>query len=416
MKLFFWYIYYPILKFLSFFVFWIPEFQERKKFELKNIDDELSQSFSRINVIADLCFEFSSEGEFQQVASLVEDALKEEKKIELVFFSPSVEKAILKLAQSYPNQIRYLRFPLLTLSPLGQNRSFLKWVTSRKLIMVRYDLFLDFLTWKTKRDRKLIFLSATFKKERLRSKKISWLKMNFLKLSDLIFFASPTDLKFGESMSLKGQSFDFRVEQIHRRLVMREKKFQENFPEYFQLKKIWDSYPYQKRLIIGNAWPSDLFLFTDIPSDVFVLVVPHKIDDEFVDKFQTFFTETKRDTCLISDLSDDNICNTVILNRKGILCELYSDFYFSYVGGGFEIGVHSILEPYVSKCTKISCGKLHQKSTEFDLAHNDSKITELTSSEDFIHWFMPAESLSSSDLSSKDLEKYEQFKREIFIC
>jgi hypothetical protein len=64
-----------LVKFVSLFVFWIPEVVERKKFELKNLKERGAQSFKTEKVKADFCFEFSSEGEFAQIASLVEDAL-----------------------------------------------------------------------------------------------------------------------------------------------------------------------------------------------------------------------------------------------------------------------------------------------------------------------------------------------------
>src|SRR5690606_42073569 len=93
-----WWIYMPLIRILSWVLFFHPRIRERYQFEKRNKFEYYAQSFKEWGETADLCFEFSSEGEFQQVAPLVHDALDEGKKVELVFFSPSVERAIMNLA------------------------------------------------------------------------------------------------------------------------------------------------------------------------------------------------------------------------------------------------------------------------------------------------------------------------------
>jgi 3-deoxy-D-manno-octulosonic-acid transferase len=406
MTILYYFIYLPFLKLLSLPIFWIPEYEERKKFEKKNQRDQSSQSFSDTQEKADLCFEFSSEGEFQQVASLVEDALKEGKKVELIYFSPSVEKAIQKISEVYPHQTRSLRFPLLTSSYLKKRFSIPRWITANKLILVRYDLFLDFLCWKKMRKGEIYFLSVTFKKERLKNKKISWLKKIFLKSSSQIFFASEIDQSYGNELGFKGHNFDFRLEQIARRIAHRKEKFQSIFTDYAEVKKRMELFPSHKRLIFGNVWPSDIFLLEDLPADYFLLIIPHRLDDKTLREF----------TLAMEKLDRDHSENTVLLNKKGVLCELYVDFQKAYVGGGFEAGVHSILEPYVAGCPLIACGERNLKSTEFDVAFKEKKITVVQNASEFLTWIQQNASTHEKLEIQNLVTQYEKYKKEIFLC
>ena len=120
---FLWLVYFPILTLLKGLLFFVPKVRSRMEFEKQNKTEEGCRSFKKDGLKADLCFEFSSEGEFQQVASLIDDAILQEKRLELVFFSPSVEKTIVDLHRRHPKLIRYLRYPILGLS-------FSSWITS----------------------------------------------------------------------------------------------------------------------------------------------------------------------------------------------------------------------------------------------------------------------------------------------
>jgi len=415
-KFLFWSIYFPLLKFISLFIFWLPEFRERKKFELKNETDPLAKSFKEKQLMADIAFEFSSEGEYQQVAGLIDDALKMGKKIELIFFSPSVEKTIQELAKSSPLQLRILRFPLVSINPLSNALCFSRWTTAKRLVLVRYDFFPEFLSWYQKKHHELILLSATFKKERLKNKSPSFIKKMFFSRASKIFYASDLDQDYGKAKGFDGSSFDFRLDQIQRRVQSKNNKFKNSFPEYENLKNNLERYPKEKRLLLGNVWPSDLFLFESIPKDFFVLIIPHKLESEIVREFEIKIREWHRKPNKIYDQEQIIEDNTLMLVRKGLLCELYADFGFAYVGGGFEAGVHSLLEPLVSGCEHISCGTLIHRSTEFDLAQAYRGVTILKQSDHFLDWIEQTH-ISGVELKINTIvEKYEAFKREILLC
>lgn len=411
----FWFFYVPLMRLLVLVFFWHPKVSSRLKFEKKNKFEWLSHSFTEISEKADICFEFSSEGEFQQVAPLIEDALEMRKKIELVFFSPSVEKTIMKLAASYPNQIRYLRYPFLRIFPFIQRRSFTHWVTATNLVLVRYDLFPEFLIWGMEKSNSLKIVWCTFKKERMRGKEISFWKKLFLKNSDSIIYAGQEDLELGLKLGFPGATFDFRAEQIKRRLDKKIDKMTQHFSIYSNLKLILEKN--DNKIIFGNVWPSDLFLLRDIPKNVAIVVVPHQLSEDILNVFREKLVKMRENIFEINDSSENlELANTYLVNKKGILCELYSDFRFAYVGGGFEGSIHSVLEPLVAGCCKISCGPLHYRSTEFDMANSLKKVSEVNSPEDFYKWFVDQTQLSNEHKITSLLQGYKEMREIIISC
>ena len=406
MKLFYSFIYLPLLSLLSFFFFWLPAVRERVAFEKKNLTDAFCQTPFK----ADLCFEFSSEGEYQQVASLIDDALKMGKKIELIFFSPSVEKTIMELAKKYPQDLRYLRYPLITFRSL----SFSQWITAPHLILVRYDLFLDFLLWARLPQHKLSMVWMSFKKERTRHKKISWMKKSFLKSAKKVVYATQEDLRDGLALGVKGEVYDFRIEQIRRRVEKREQKLLVQCPFYTELRKRLESYPREKRLIFGNVWPSDLALLKDIPKDFIVVVLPHNLTPEILEAFRSGLPQPVEVT------QEDKIfpeSQFYLFNIKGILCELYPDFGKAYVGGGFEKSIHSLLEPLVAGSDHLASGPKHHRSTEFDLAQALGNMSVIKSPEDFLNWLkLTGEKSSSTETLRPFLNRYDGCSKEVISC
>ena len=411
----FWLIYFPILRILALFLFWNSKVEERERFEKRNKFEYLAQSFKEWNEVADLCFEFSSEGEYQQVAPLIQDALLVGKKIELIFFSPSVEKAIMKLAQEYPRQIRYLRYPLVRLFPFIPRRSLIHWITAKKMIMVRYDLFPDLLLWSMKKDHELRIIWMTFKKERSRGKAPSFWKKLFLKNSSRIVFAGAPDLKQGTELGYKGEVFDFRIEQIRRRVQNKEVKFKEQFkldPDFkIHLNK------HSKRVILGNAWPSDLFLLRDLPKEYLLVIVPHQLSTEIINLFKEGLDNLGRETFeLTSATTQYQEAPTVLINMKGILCELYADFPYSYVGGGFEGSIHSVLEPLVASSGQLACGPFHHRSTEYDIAEEFKRISEVNTPDEFINWLNSHAENSDHVRMDSLINGYESLREYVISC
>lgn len=411
----FWFFYFPLIVFSSLFFYWHPKIRERLKFEKKNKFEWLAHSFSEVHERADVCFEFSSEGEYQQVAPIIEDALLMGKKIELVFFSPSVEKTILKLASEFPTQIRYFRYSLLRFFPFIQRRCFSHWITSNKLILVRYDLFPEFLLWSMRKGNHMSFVWVTFKKERSLGRGPSFWKKLFLQNAQRIIYAGVPDEQLGKSLGLSGEVFDFRIEQIRRRILKKKDKFFSHFTLYDEFKNLVQSS--KRSLIFGNAWPSDLFLLSKIPKDVLVVIVPHNLSQEILSQFRSGLQKLQRDFSEIHDLTETiPHSSTILMNKKGILCELYADFEYSYVGGGFEGSIHSVLEPLIAGSRRISCGPAHHRSTEYDIVNSAGIISEINTPEQFLQWINETEMPPDHDTIQAPMQNYSKLREFVFPC
>jgi 3-deoxy-D-manno-octulosonic-acid transferase len=413
-----WFVYFPLMRFISLWIFWLPDVQERKNFEKKNKTELLAQSFRSSGLTADLCFEFSSEGEYQQVASLIDDALAAGKRIELVFFSPSVEKTIMELAGRHQQQIRYFRYPLVTFSALQVAHCFSKWITARELIMVRYDLFPEFLVWGMRPGNHLKMIWVTFKKEREKGSSVPWLKRLFLRRSEQVFYATEADEHQGRQLGVAGVTYDFRIEQIRRRIHLREDKFARQFVLYPDFRAIISAYPREKRLIMGNVWPQDMHLLQRLPKDILLVLVPHQLNSEILEEMREYLEGMGRLPVEINDgTTAIATSDTWLINKKGILCELYSDFGKAYVGGGFGESVHSILEPLVAGSPHIAAGPVHHRSTEYDMAAELGRMSEVKNHEDFNRWLhqaFPGENATPE--LHHFFDQYSRFSKEIISC
>lgn len=387
----------------------VPFVKKRLNFERKNLGAESSLSFSFDNINADYCFEVSSEGELEQVRSLMEEALKRSKKIEILFSSESVETKCLQFYQNYPSQVRLLRLPLLSASIVRilYFQSVWQWVSAPTIVFCRYDLFPELLMLGLF-GKKLILVSGAFKK-------MSWYKKESFKMFAMVVAA--TDLEkenFQHLLSAKSTvySCDFRVPRIGSRLLAAQETLAKKSSLTQYLEKI-KSEPVNQKIIFGSVWRSDLeilnnkeFISKVKNQEMNLLFVPHKLDEDFVQglrqEIQNYFGP--ENVTILKEGSTYGGESVVILQMSGVLCELYSLFNVAYVGGGYERSIHSVLEPFFCNNIVITGPKIN-RSTEIDL------VREVAPRE--IHVLNRADSfytiVQSIDFDGMDFESRKRF-------
>lgn len=385
----------------------VPFIQKRLNFERKNFTD-LS---SRRHDFADYCFEISSEGELEQVRPLLAAVLQAGKKIEILYSSPSVETKCQKIYNDYPEQVSTFRMPLLSSFPFDflYFRSIWFWVKSPVIVFCRYDFFPELLMLKLF-GKKFVLISGAFKKT-------SWYKLESFKFFDTVVAA--TDLEKNKFIELLGNSAhvyncDFRVPRITERFLHSAETLAKKTSITPYLEKLKTLRPEQK-LIMGSAWASDLDILKNPKlvqkvksGELHLLLAPHKLDDDFSLTLRTICFEIfgENQVEIVNETKPYKGSPVVILQMGGILCELYSLFKMTYVGGGYERSIHSVLEPYFSNNLVVTGPVIH-RSTEFDLAH------EITPSE--IHVLKNPESfytiIESIDLKTLDVAARDQFKK-----
>jgi 3-deoxy-D-manno-octulosonic-acid transferase len=342
-----------------------PALKKRIDFERKNI------LFHQDLYKADYCFEVSSEGELEQVRPLMENYLTHGKNVEILFSSPSVESKCEKLAAGYPEQVRIFRMPLATHAfILSQTAA--QFISAPVLLFCRYDFFPELLIMKFF-GKKFVLLNATA------GKKPGWFKTQVFKLFDVIVAANEFEaekfIKREHIAAEKVFSFDFRVPRIFERTEGASRVLS-NVPALKNYLQFLDNHPRNERLILGSAWESDLVIFSpewsaDLKNgSLHLLVVPHDLSHTTLGSMKQELNRIFPDVPVYeisgnkSDWTPEKP-GIVLLNLRGILCELYTHFDLVYIGGGFGRSIHSVLEPFLSGA-KVFCGPRVHRSTEYD--------------------------------------------------
>ncbi len=108
-------------------------------------------------------------------------------------------------------------------------------------------------------------------------------------------------------------------------------------------------------IVAGSIWPSDeeqLFLpfvelLRSVP-DLFLILVPHEPDNQHIRRIKAWFQDFGFQSFYFSEgRFQDNLKRhrILIVDRIGILANLYGYGDIAYVGGSFGPGVHNVMEP-----------------------------------------------------------------------
>jgi 3-deoxy-D-manno-octulosonic-acid transferase len=371
--------------------------KSRIEFEMRNIVDTSCLSFHKIQEKADFAFEVSSEGELEQCLPLINEAIVNNKKIEIIYCSESAEGKCIQIYKKHPAQVRLLRMPLLTFNFWSQYHSVSKWLTAPVLILCRYDFFPELFIYGLKRNVKFYLVWGTLKnKEKKLKNAISrfYLKLIYNQF-DKIITATEKDQEYmkiylGIEQS-KLKTYDFRIFQISKRIKDKEQKLNRIFPAFEVFNKFLHTVDKKKRMIIGNFWSSEIHVLNyyqikqQLEAKCVLAIVPHKVDpvtceqnivalkEKLLNQIPIYLidqTTSKEDVIEILE-NYKKRPGILYINLKGILVEFYNYFQLAYVGGGFHHFVHSLLEPYVAGC-KIICGPKTERSTEIDFINENA--------------------------------------------
>lgn len=377
--------YYPFLNWLL--PLFSESFKNRIMFEKQNKGVE-NESFKKSNQVADYAFEVSSEGELEQVRAVIEKLLKNQQKVELIYCSDSVEKQCLSLAKNHSDYMRVLRLPLVSFLPFGNN--FVgNWMTAKTFFMCRYDFFPELIFYGKKTDVNFVLLSGTMKNYKKKATNpISKWYYNFVyKSFNKVVMSTNLDkeilLKEFDISEDDIETYDFRPIQIYKRIRNKKEKLETLFPEYKDFYQYLNKFPKGKRVILGSFWDDEKVISSDITSLInkgyHVSIVPHKLDEESIEQIKESINSTapsleiyelnnkmspKQVQSLYKQMNEKE--GILIINLKGLLCELYTLYGHAYVAGGFRLSVHSLMEPYLGECM-IYCGPKVHRSTEYDL-------------------------------------------------
>lgn len=356
----------PIVRVLGVF---LPAISKRLDFEAKN---RKMPSFNDEGHLAHSCFHVSSEGELEQCLYIILDLLADNKRVELVYTSPSVERKCLELDDRFENlktfRLGVLSYPLMR---------FNSYVTAKRFFMCRYDFFSELMLYGARKDVKFVLLSASLKNK---EKKLGHFMSSKFELYSEIFAASESDVQLFKKLNnrLNVREYEFRVLQISKRLKLSIKTLSAR-SEVAGLVECLENRDPNSSLILGSAWPDEMKIFENeelvrkIKSgELLVVVAPHGLSTSFIDDVKNSITDEL--SVQVLEVGESPLPGNVVINPfPGVLVEMYKYFGHSFVGGGHGRSVHSLLEPFLAG-SMVYCGPKTFRSTEYDFILSRSEM------------------------------------------
>ena len=307
----------------------------------------------------------ASLGEFEQGRPIIEKLKTSypDYKILLTFFSPSGYEV--RSNYEFADFIYYL-----PIDTKKNARRFVELVNPKLAIFVKYEFWFNYINELSVRKIPLIFVSVIFRPEQYFFHWWgSWFahqlnKVTFLLVQNKQSINLLDNIKIYHSEVSGDTRFD-RVAQLPNDNV--------SFPIIENFKGN------AKLLIAGSTWPQGEKILLDLlhksDKDFKLVIAPHLINNEHINDILKRFNVFK--PILYSKHSSSGLAESrvLIIDSIGLLSHMYRYASIAYVGGGFGVGIHNLLEASTYSIPVIF-GPNHQRFNEaIDLISNEGGFT-----------------------------------------
>ena len=328
-----------------FIVFIISIFNKKAKRLIKSKKGVLNKIKSEINDHNDIVwFHCSSLGEFEQGKILIEKYGEKyaNHKILLTFFSPSGYD----VKKNYDNVNWVFHLPFDT---KVNAQEFIRIVKPKKAIFIKYDFWFNYMKELKKQDIPLYFVATSFRSNQIFFK-FSWFAKQLKNVKT--FFLQEENSKILLKKINIETSFvvgDTRFDSVYKNKL---ENIDHNLINIFSKKR--------DTIIFGSIWSSDehlLLKYIKQHKEFNFILVPHELNN--LEELQK-----KTSGVFFSELHQKNTSNNIlIIDQIGILASIYKYAKIAYIGGGFNNGIHNILEAIVFEVPVIF-GPNYTKSNE----------------------------------------------------
>ena len=283
-------------------------------------------------------FHAASLGEFEQARPVLEAYRQRhpECQVLVTFFSPS----------GYEVRKNYGQAEAVCYLPMDTPRNvrrFLDAVQPATVFFVKYEFWYNYLAALRNRGAETYIISAIFRPEQYF---FQWYGKWFLRQIGIsfkhLFVQNEESLQLLRSHGVSHCSIagDTRFDRVHQIAQAAESN---------EVVEAWlDGYE-GKVLVGGSTWPPDEELLTQAIKQssnqaIRIILAPHVISEEHLKQIEQLFPDSIRYSQLSTQHSTLNTKKVLIIDNIGILSKLYRYADVAYIGGGFGVGIHNILE------------------------------------------------------------------------
>ncbi|MBX3022220.1 MAG: hypothetical protein KF799_11150 [Bdellovibrionales bacterium] len=291
----------------------------------------------------------ASSGEFEYAKPVIRELKQTHPEIPIVvtYFSPTFALGV----ENFPGVDFALPLPLDLPGPCA---NFLKKVKPRALLIARTDFWPEMLSQARARGIPIQVFSYTQKQKRL-----SWLTRFRLNLTDQVDCVSQEDQRNIEPLKVRARLTvlgDTRYDQVRFRL-----DHPKELPAVLK--------PTRPCLVAGSTWPQDEdILLTGLRSllnekRLQMILVPHEPDPSHISDLKSQLEQRGLSYALYSEQRHWEDKDVLLVDRVGVLAELYLWADFAFIGGSFRRNVHSVMESLGAGCVTI-VGPKHTNNRE----------------------------------------------------
>ena len=319
----------------------------------------------------------ASLGEFEQGRPVIEKIREQqpEYKILVTFYSPSGYE----IRKNYAGADYIFYLPIDT---PGNAKKFLDVAHPEIAIIVKYEFWLNLLSELKRRGVRTYLISAIFRRNSIFFRSYGSIWRQALDSFEQMFVQNEEskellhEIGFDNVVVAGDTRFD-RVAEIARNVkkVPIVERFKGDSPLF----------------VAGSTWGPDeeilQTLINDNPQIKFV-VAPHEMENSRIERIiaQTKGGAVRYTQC--NEESDFSKTQVLILDTIGILSSVYGYATWSYIGGGFGVGIHNTLEA-ATFGLPIAFGPNYQKFKEARDMVALGAATKVESAEDLSAWFAP---------------------------
>ena len=288
-------------------------------------------------------FHAASLGEFEQARPVLEAYRQRhpDHQVLVTFFSPSGYEVRKNYSQA--DAVCYL-----PMDTPGNVRRFLDAAHPDKVFFVKYEFWYNYLKALRQRGIDTYIFSAIFRPEQYFFK--PWGRWFVRQLRDCfthLFVQNEESLRLlkGHGISHCSLAGDTRYDRVHQIAQAAE-------PDAV-VERFLQGHD-GPVLVAGSTWPPDEQLLARLSESKEwfperIIIAPHVINEEHLKQIETLFPDSIRYSECINALTQSHNntfthSKVLIIDNIGLLSKLYRYATVAYIGGGFGVGIHNILE------------------------------------------------------------------------